>query len=256
MLAGHILQPGDVVLGYDVQHSVHTAEGEHTVNNLPFDLPDVILVRKSYPENVKTRKRKNNKPSWMKSGPTASNPTVASTVAAVGSIAGESGLVSLEDTVGDFEVVDPSPLAATPPASAAGSRKQKKGGTGGFNLDLLDIDDADKRAIIAQMEDEWEMEQEEQLYLQAVKASSAAASGKSGSAHLSASEWEHLEASLTPPVLSGVLYEDVEDLHQQSDNDEEEEGDDSEMEEGESEGADGDDGYETDSSTDEEQVQS
>ena len=232
---GHILQPGDTVLGYDVQHSVHTAEGEDTVNNLNFDLPDVILVRKSYPENVKTRKRKNNKPSWMKNGPTASNPTIVAAAKDAGEVIG-----NLED-VGDFEVVDPS-VTSTPPATNATSgagRKQKKASPG-FNLDLLDIDDADKRAIIAQMEDEWEMEREEQLYLQTLKTSNTGGSGKSSkkSGALSSSEWEYLEAALTPPNLSGEMYEDLGDMPDEEfdeDDDEDEDEDDNGGEEGEEE---------------------
>eukprot|EP01038_Epipyxis_sp_PR26KG_P006742 gene6742-9237_t len=63
---GHLLQPGDTVLGYDVAHSVMD---ESHVNKLGFDLPDVILVRKSYPESSKAKKsrKKNsaNLPPWM-----------------------------------------------------------------------------------------------------------------------------------------------------------------------------------------------
>ncbi len=45
------------MLGYDVAHSVHTSDGDSTVDKLPFALPEVVLVRKSYPESVKTRRR-------------------------------------------------------------------------------------------------------------------------------------------------------------------------------------------------------
>jgi len=56
---GNILQCGDYVLGFDVEHAV--------VNNPVFDkikqsqLPDVILVKKIYPEKVKRNKGRNFK---------------------------------------------------------------------------------------------------------------------------------------------------------------------------------------------------
>lgn len=231
-LIGHILQPGDTVLGYDVAHSVMTAEGEQTVNNLPFDLPDVILVRKSYPENVKTRKRKNNKPNWMRSGPTAANPTVAPNTA------------DISDNALDFEVENTT-MTVSPTNNSRKGKKVSMNNNSVVDLGLTDVDDADKRAIIEQMEDEWEMEQEEQLYLQAVKASSKD-NKNSKSDHLSLSEWEHLEASLVPPNLSGEMYDDIEVIDEGIHN----QGDESDPdEEVESNGS--NEGYATDDSNDE-----
>jgi hypothetical protein len=51
---GHILQAGDVALGYDLSHTV---VDESLLENLPYDRPDVILVRKSYPEKQKKSKK-------------------------------------------------------------------------------------------------------------------------------------------------------------------------------------------------------
>jgi hypothetical protein len=44
---GNILQAGDLVLGYDLAHSVRNVE---LFENLPYAYPDVILVRKTYPQ--------------------------------------------------------------------------------------------------------------------------------------------------------------------------------------------------------------
>jgi hypothetical protein len=51
---GHLLTSGDTVLGYDLRHAVGL---EGAVDELPFACPDVMLVRKTYPDKTGTKGR-------------------------------------------------------------------------------------------------------------------------------------------------------------------------------------------------------
>lgn len=55
---GHILQPGDTALGYDIKNLVLNSESEVLMEKLTHTPPDVILVRKSYPDAKKKRKKR------------------------------------------------------------------------------------------------------------------------------------------------------------------------------------------------------
>jgi nonsense-mediated mRNA decay protein 3 len=50
---GRVLQAGDVVLGYDLQH---TLVDDSKLTELSYDYPDVVLIRKSYPDDKKPKK--------------------------------------------------------------------------------------------------------------------------------------------------------------------------------------------------------
>ena len=61
-LLGSVLKPGDTALGYDLQSAnYNTAEVDSYGGSI--DLPDVVLVRKSYAE--KRRRRKNRARPWQ-----------------------------------------------------------------------------------------------------------------------------------------------------------------------------------------------
>jgi nonsense-mediated mRNA decay protein 3 len=52
---GHVLRPGDLALGYDLKHTI--------VNDIEFEkmsesLPDIVLVKKSYPDKGRGKKQK------------------------------------------------------------------------------------------------------------------------------------------------------------------------------------------------------
>jgi nonsense-mediated mRNA decay protein 3 len=53
---GHILQPGDEALGYDLVHSILD---EDLIASLPFECPDIVLIRKSFASKDK-KKNLNN----------------------------------------------------------------------------------------------------------------------------------------------------------------------------------------------------
>lgn len=66
---GNILQPGDTVLGYDLLHAVLGLQQENSLKALQHaaDRPDVILVKKVYPEKErKPKKKKARIPPWRK----------------------------------------------------------------------------------------------------------------------------------------------------------------------------------------------
>lgn len=52
---GHLLQPGDVVLGYDLSRAI---VDDDVLGKLNFQHPDVVLVKKVYPEKSKKSSKK------------------------------------------------------------------------------------------------------------------------------------------------------------------------------------------------------
>lgn len=52
---GHLLQPGDTVLGYDLSRAIMD---DDLLDKLNFQHPDVILVKKVYPEKAKKASKK------------------------------------------------------------------------------------------------------------------------------------------------------------------------------------------------------
>ena len=52
---GHLLQPGDTVLGYDLSRAIMD---DDIIDKLNFQHPDVILVKKVYPEKSKKASKK------------------------------------------------------------------------------------------------------------------------------------------------------------------------------------------------------
>ncbi len=71
---GNILQAGDTVLGYDLAHAVFGSRQENAIEKLRSSsrsgsVPDVILVKKVFPQRdnkSKNRKNKNRIPPWRR----------------------------------------------------------------------------------------------------------------------------------------------------------------------------------------------
>lgn len=52
---GSSLQPGDLVLGYDLQHSVLSLKSSTLLDTMNFVYPDIVLVRKTYESSKRTK---------------------------------------------------------------------------------------------------------------------------------------------------------------------------------------------------------
>lgn len=52
---GSCLQPGDLVLGYDLQHSVLSLKSSTLLDTMNFVYPDIVLVRKTYESSKRTK---------------------------------------------------------------------------------------------------------------------------------------------------------------------------------------------------------
>jgi nonsense-mediated mRNA decay protein 3 len=68
---GRVLQAGDTVLGYDLQH---TLVDESRLSTLSYDCPEIILVRKSYPEEKKPKKSSKKSAAKKRDAASASSP--------------------------------------------------------------------------------------------------------------------------------------------------------------------------------------
>lgn len=133
---GNYLQAGDTVLGYDIRHSVGIDE---SVEKLRFECPDIILVRKTYPEkNTNKRKSKAKKGRGKKSSSNAA--------AAVETI--DDGHLSVEGT-------EPTDIDTEEPDNMVD--KETDGAEVETSLSWVDHSDEEYRLYLQQLHDEEEL---------------------------------------------------------------------------------------------------
>lgn len=63
---GHILQAGDIAMGYDIAHMTFSNKQDDLIDQMKISLPDVVLVAKAFPEKEKRsrQKKSNRKAPW------------------------------------------------------------------------------------------------------------------------------------------------------------------------------------------------
>jgi D-alanyl-D-alanine carboxypeptidase len=113
---GHVLQAGDTVLGYDLQHMIFGLEQETKLSSLSYAVPDIILVKKVYPEAERKNrkdgnKKKNRIPPWRRNkqqpaaeGDMAGDDTIVSNIDEEEE--GEDGFIYEEDGLEEIEVLE------------------------------------------------------------------------------------------------------------------------------------------------------
>lgn len=143
---GRVLQAGDTVMGYDLSHTLHD---EESLEGLPFDRPDIILVRKTYPEEAK-KKKKSNRPM-----PHRRKQKGAAGAAALNSLVeDELGEVSTEDIA--LDLTDPL-VAATATATEAESEVNTTATIRSLAVSAEEEDEED--------EEDFEDEEDERLFV-------------------------------------------------------------------------------------------